>query len=231
MANTSTLSLKDFNELLKSANSTLRQALLAKGEEARITGLTISLQKGDELIVAPGVEPQLITTTGKPVVSGDTVATDAYWAFRGDIRRGASLIKEVTIPVASFRRLGKEFPSLGTQSIRDGRTVPNRSGLEFLQEVLKEYPDSWALYRSQTDWDRVIFLYGEGEGFSLTIKDVREGYTLPYKSKRDRQQLEATGTPWGSKETSWRKISMLFVSVERNSAEDEAPAEEAPKAE
>lgn len=216
MANTSSLSLQDFNDLLKSSNSTLRQALLAKGENGRITGLSVSLKKGDKFVVAPGAEPQLTTVSGKAVVTGDTVAADAYWAFRGKIVRGSAQIKDVTIPVASFSRLGKEFPSLGAECEREGRRLPNRAGFELLQDLLEEFPVSGHLYRAQTDWNRATLLHGAGEGFTLTVEEVQEGYSLPYKSRADRERLEAAGSPWGSRPDSWRKISMLFVSMERN---------------
>lgn len=217
MANTNSLSLKDFNDMLKSANPTLRQALLAKGSEGRITGLTVSLKKGDVFSVAPGAEPQLVTVSGKAVTNGNDVAADAYWAFRGNIRRGSATIKDVTIPVASFARLGKEFPGLGSEYVREGHTLPNRVGLEFLQDLLEKFPVSGRLYRAQTDWDRAVYLHGAGEGFSLSVEEVKEGYSLPYKSRADRERLEAAGSPWGSRPESWRKISMLFVSMERNS--------------
>lgn len=215
MANTKTMSLQEFSETLSSANSTLRQALLAKGEEGRITGLSISLKKGDVFTVAPGVEPQLMTVSGKAVIIGNDVAADAYWALRGNIRRGAALIKDVTIPVAALVRLGKEFPGLGADFVRDGVSVPNRSGYEFLQDLLEKFPTSAALYRAQTDYARALTLHGGGEGFSLTVEDVREGYTLPYKAKADRERLEGLGAPWGSKPEQWRKIPMLFLSMER----------------
>ena len=219
MANTTnSLSFSKFNELVATTtNSSLRQALLAKGSEGRITGLQISLRKGDQIIVAPGAEPQLFTVTGKPVIVNNSVATDAYWAFIATIHRGGGIINDVTIPVSSFCRLGKEFPGLGPEFVREGRTLPNRSGFEFLQDLLEEFPVSAALYRAQTDWARAQSLYGEGEGFSLTVEEVREGYTLPYKTKASREELEAAGRKWGDDPHDWRKISMLFVSMERNS--------------
>lgn len=227
MANFSakSISLTDFVNAIADSKSPAARAFEGGSFGGDPKGLMISPRKEDIFILAPKVEPILTTVRSASLLTGSIPASDAFWALPGKLRRGEAEF-DYSLPIAALRRLGKEFPGLGdTFTLETGEVVPNRSGWDFIQDLLDEYPDSKSLYLKQSDLERASALYGEGEGFTITFKEEREGYTLPFKSKGDRDTLLKNNHPWGSDPKDWRKISMLFVSIERNK---QAPDEQEP---
>lgn len=230
MANFSakSISLNNFINAIADAKSQAARLFAAGSFGGDPKGISISPRKEDIFIMAPGVEPILTTVRSAALLTGTTPASDAFWALPGTLRRKEAEF-EYLLPIAALRRLGKEFPGLGDDfTLETGETVPNRSGWEFIQDLLDKYPNSKSLYLKQSDFERASALYGEGEGFTLTFKEEREGYTLPFKSKGDRDTLLKAGHPWGSNPKDWRRISMLFVSIERNKVPDEQESQQEP---